>query len=275
MDLAGHRAQTRVTQDAWSSPRYVQPWPKSPRVPCRHRGPWARAKVIRVAWRTPQYVRPGPKSPRKAGRPRGFSDLGPSRPGWMVDTADCRTWAGDPLDNCSKLRVLGHGPESPGTPGRPREPSDKGPSGSGLLVDPGGNSEKKCESPGTALWHRGPRARSRVARESWWRMRAVGNGPESPGTAGRFPRAIGLWPDSSRTAGQYHRASNTSQRHSGQLVDLGGPKDQSTRRLGKLYDTAGPQAQSRVTRDSWSTPGPSGTGPSRPRGLINTAGHLI
>ena len=45
---------------------------------------------------------------------RGTSDLGPSGPGQLVDTAGPRTHA--PLSRDSWLipRVLGHGPESPG-----------------------------------------------------------------------------------------------------------------------------------------------------------------
>ena len=131
----------------------------------------------------------------------------------------------------------------------------------------------------------GPWTLARGVVHSWLTPRAIGHGPESPGTAGRHSGHLNTGPElpgyvdperpgtRALVAGTDSRPSRTSDKgpsSTGELVDPLGtwsragvpgtagrprePSDPSTSLLGELYDTAGPRTRARVLRYSWSTP---------------------
>ena len=120
-DIAGHRAQSRVTRDRWSTPRALGLKPESPRISDRNHGP----------------SDTGPSGPGQMVD-RGPRNPGPSRPRPLVDPGGPRTQVLDGRDSGWTPQDLGPVPESPWTAGRPRGPSDKGPNHTGQLVYPAG-----------------------------------------------------------------------------------------------------------------------------------------
>ena len=120
-------------------------------------------------------------------------------------------------------------------------------------------------------------------------MRALGNGPELPGMAGRHCRPSDLvlripgqlvdtsGPQERARVPRYSwsnpRASGPGPKTPWTTGRTQGPADPSSRHPGKLFDTAGPRAQSQVTRNSWSTPRASDPGLSRPGELVVHGTH--
>ena len=120
-------------------------------------------------------------------------------------------------------------------------------------------------------------------------MRALGNGPELPGMAGRHCRPSDLvlripgqlvdtsGPQERARVPRYSwsnpRASGPGPKTPWTTGRTQGPVDPSARHPGKLFDTAGPRAQSQVTRNSWSTPRASDPGLSRPGELVVHGTH--
>ena len=216
---------------------------------------------------TPLARGPGHDSPGRAGQPRGPSDTGQSA-----------------LDSRSTPRGLGPGPWSPGTSVQNRGASDLVQNRPRLLVDSAG-PQARARSPGTDIRHPGPRSLSespwkagghcgpsgtalrrpgrlvdtaglptmyRVSRERWSTTRALGNGPESLGKAGRLLRYWdpGLSPPGqlveTRALGHECDSPGRAGRPRGHLFL--GPNHP-----GELVDTTGLRTQGRVARDSWST----------------------
>ena len=216
---AGPRAQSRVTQESWSTPRAIK------------QGPSRRGRLVHPVGYGPEH-----DSPMRAGRNRGPSDQGPSGQGQLVDTEFPRTQVRVTRDSWSTPRSLGLGPEAPGTSGRAHEAQGTVPSCLGQLVHPVG-----------------PRAWARVARDAWSNTQAIGYGPESPGTAGiprahsdpsaRLPgqlfdtRALGHCPEFPVTSGRPR-----------------GPLEPGPSRPGQLVDPASHRPLACVTQDSESTP---------------------
>ena len=99
-----------------------------------------------------------------------------------------------------------------------------------------------------------PRTWVRVARDSWWKPRALGTVQSNPGQLVN-PAGYRVWPESPRRAGQ-HR----------------GPLDPSAIRLGELVETASPRTRALVALESWSTTQFLGPGPKRPGQLVDPAG---
>ena len=141
-------------------------------------------------------------------------------------------------------------------PDRHHGPSNKGPSRPGELVNPAGH------------W-----ALARIALDSWSNLRALGHGPESPGTAGippdprtqaRVARDSCLTPGPSGTVLSHpgplvntacHQTRRDSPRRAGKNHR---PSDTGPSGTGQLVDPAEPLTQVQVTWDCWSTPGALG-----------------
>ena len=156
--------------------------------------------------------------------------------------------------------------------------------------------------PGELVKPGGPRTIDRVMRDCWSTLRAIGHGPESPGTPCRHhgtskhgpshpghvvdpavqrvcarvprdswstPQVIGPGPKSPGTAGQNRGPLHPSAGHPGGLVNNPSPRTQAgPSRPGQLVDTAGPWARAGVTPESWSTLqaiGPERDSPRRSR----------
>ena len=197
-------------------------------------GPPTRSRIFWDSWSTLQVLGPRPKSPGTDGRPRRNSDLDPSRVGQLVNTVGPRTQARVTWDIWSNPQSLGHGHKLPQISGRNCEASGMVRSRPDPLIDtaslrtwarvtqdrwstPGAFGPKR-ESPGTAVQH--PLARSRVARDSWWKTQASGKGlirqgmlidTVGPPTRSRVSRdrwsptwALGHGPASPRTTGRPH-----------------------------------------------------------------------
>lgn len=164
-----------------------------------------------------------------AGQTHGPSDPSGSHQGQLVDPAGPLAWARVTQESRSTPRALRPGQESPRTAGRPW---DLGPE----LESPG-RVGRHCGTSGTVpsrrgqlVDPRGPRTKSRVARDS-------GSTPGPSGTVLVARKSCG-----------HRRPSRTG-----------------LSRLGQLVDNAGPPTRSRVFRDSWSTPRALGHGPEAPR----------
>lgn len=190
--------------------------------------------------------------PQDTGRHQGLSDPGPSRPGQLVEHAGLWTRAQNVRDIWWNPRAIGPGPKWRGTVGRPCWPLDLGPSHAGQLLNPMGIRARVRVAQDT--WSTvGPQTRTRVAPEIWSTPRALGQGPESLGTAGRSwghsdpiasppghwstPKSFGPGPQSSGTAGRNRW-----------------PLDPGLKRAGYLVVPAGHRTRARVARDSRSTP---------------------
>ena len=143
----------------------------------------------------------------------------------------------------------------------------------------------------------GPQTRARVTRDSWSNLRALGSGPQSPGTVVRHRGPMDLI---ANRQGQMvdTKAFGLRPSRQGQLVDPVGhwarprvaqepwcsrwalspgpdsPKisdrprgysDNCTSRPGQLCHPMRPWARARVTRETWSNPQIIGSGPQSPK----------
>ena len=180
------------------------------------------------------------------------SDQSASRPGELVDTAECRRRAGGFLgswltlraqtrariarDSWSTPRALGPGPESPGTADRPRGPSDPSANGTGEVIDLGGHRTQAARAGqhrgpsdpapcplGQLLEPTGPRARARVtgtAGRTLVHLEQNAGCRESWST----PWALEPGPEPPGIVGRARRTSGTGLNDPGQLVEPAGPR---------------------------------------------------
>ena len=178
VETAGPRTGAQVARNSWSPPRALD---TSASHPGHHEGLWTRTQVTRESWSTPRDFGPGLESPRTSGRPHEGSGTVPIGSGHLVDSSGPREWDRVTQEAWSTLRHIRPGLQSPGTAKSPRDIGHRreshGTSGRSRAVGPG------PDSPGTAGRHRGlsdpsvrcpgqlfdtggPRALSRVDRDS-------------------------------------------------------------------------------------------------------------
>ena len=145
VNTAGTRARAGVSPEVCRQCGPTEPSVICPEGIVKYMGPQNQGQVardsarLRDIWSTPRGLGNGPESPRTAVRPRGLSDIGPSRPGRLFDTPLPPTKGQVPRDSWSTLEDIRHRPESAGRFGRHRGPSDIGPTPPGQLVDPAGH----------------------------------------------------------------------------------------------------------------------------------------
>ena len=192
VDPVGLQERARASGTAFRARRPSEPNPSQPGQLVDPAGLRTEAPVPRDIWSTPRGLGNGPESPRTAVRPRGLSDIGPSRPGRLFDTPLRPTRAQVPRDSWSTLEDIRHRPESTGRFGR----------------------------------HRGPSGPARVARERLWNPRALGHGPDVPGTA-VGPRGTSGTGPSRPVQMVDRRTSDTGPSHAGLLVDPAGPRSRA------------------------------------------------
>ena len=144
---------------------------------------WAR--VTRDSWSTPQALGPRPESCGAAGRPGGPLDPRPSHPGSLLKPVGPRTWDRVARESWLNPQAVGPGHETFGTADRTHGTSGTGPSRPGPQVELKGLRTRArvildfWSTPGALT-------QARDARESCLTPRALGHGPESPGTASRI-----------------------------------------------------------------------------------------
>ena len=145
------------------------------------------------------------------------------------------------------------------------------------------------KTPRRAGQHVGHQTLARFTRECWSKPRALGHGPEWPGTAGRH-RGPSHKRQSPGTAGRPHGPSDPSAIHPGELVEpraLGhrpelpgtegrhlGPSDQDPSCVGQQADHARSRAWARVTQEGWSTPQALQPDPESPGAAVLTSRAL-
>ena len=92
--------------NAWSTTRTLVLDPESPGNVVDTARTQKQARVPRDSWSTPRALGPGPASPGTAGRPRVYSDPGPSLPVQLVDPAGSWMQARVDRESRSTLQAL-------------------------------------------------------------------------------------------------------------------------------------------------------------------------
>ncbi len=156
VDIAGLRHGPETPGRAVRHRRHWNTAPAPTRYVVEPASHWSQERVLRDHWLTLQAL--GPK---------------PDRPGERVNPAGPRNGARITKECWSTPQALGRERESPRRSGGPAstQPKPESPGGTGQTRGP---SDPSASCPGVLVDPVGPRNRARVARESWWTTRDLG-----------------------------------------------------------------------------------------------------
>ncbi len=135
VDHAGPGTLAQVALDSWLTPQALGAGWESPGQIVDPVDPQTRARVTRECWWISQSLGPEPESPGTPCRPHMLSEQGPSRQGYLVDTAGTGSRAQVTRTIWGSHWTWDTGPVAR-TNGLPSGPADTGPSRPGERVDP-------------------------------------------------------------------------------------------------------------------------------------------